>query len=229
MNKFLSVVFLVIFSFPACAINLASAIDDIEREWAAVYYKHNHPNPSAIYQKLLTQAQTLGKQFPTQAEPLLWQAILVATDANHQSPIKALEHINIAHDLLMCAIALDPSGVSGAVQVTLGTLYYMAPGWPIAFGDTEKAEQYFLAALKINPDSIEANYFYGDFLIANNKAPQAQSYLQKAITIPPRKQQLFSDQSLQHQATLALNNLDDHILNPSKKILLSRSNHSRAN
>lgn len=221
MNKFLYVVFLVLFSFPVYASNRLAAIDGLEQEWAAVYYNAIQADPSAEYQKLLSKAQALAEQFPTNAEPLLWEAIIIATDANHQPPLKALECIKRARDLLLRTILIDPNGVNGSAQVTLGTLYYLSPPWPIAFGDDHKAEELFLAALKINPDSIEANYFYGDFLLSQNQSDLATPYFKKALTIPARSHQLFSDQNLQQQASLAMNNANARKINASKKIFLS--------
>ena len=39
------------------------------------------------------------------------------------------------------------------------------PGWPIGFGDKKKAEEYLKKALAANPDGIDPNFFYGDFLL----------------------------------------------------------------
>ena len=38
------------------------------------------------------------------------------------------------------------------------------PGWPIGFGDDAKARELLQKALAINPDGIDSNYFYGEFL-----------------------------------------------------------------
>jgi hypothetical protein len=35
----------------------------------------------------------------------------------------------------------------------------MVPGWPIAYGDTNKADALLKKALVINPNTIDANYF----------------------------------------------------------------------
>lgn len=228
MKKVISVVFLVLACLPAHALNIMTAIDDIERAWANAYYDQTQTNSSEAYQTLLKQTEALTAEFPARAEPLLWQAILIATDADHQPPIKALAQINRARDLLLQAIKIDPNGVAGSAQVTLGTLYYMAPAWPIAFGDSDKAEQFFLSALKINPNSIEANYFYGDFLQEQNKTSLAESYFKKALTIPARKNQLLADKSLQQQAANALQDVGNGNTHPSKKILLSRFNSTQA-
>lgn len=226
MKRYFFVVFLVFLGFPAYAVTLSSAIDSIEKEWAGAYYGSEQGDPSPVYQKLLLKTQALAKQFPSQAEPLLWQAIIIATDADHQSPLKALEQITRARELLEQVLAIDSNGLNGSAHVTLGSLYYMTPSWPIAFGDVDKADALFHAALKINPDSIEANYFYGDFLLSQNKSAQAEPYFKKALSIPPRKNQLFADKSLQQQAALALNNTIDRKVNHSKEMFLSRFNNA---
>ena len=46
-----------------------------------------------------------------------------------------------------------------------GFPYYQVPGWPVGFGDDEKAEQLLKQALAINPTGIDPNFFYGDFLL----------------------------------------------------------------
>jgi Tfp pilus assembly protein PilF len=50
-----------------------------------------------------------------------------------------------------------------------GALYYQVPGWPIGFGDKDKANELLKKALALNPDGIDPNYFYGDFLLKEKK------------------------------------------------------------
>lgn len=226
MNKYLFVVFLLLFSNSVYAVNLANAINNLEREWAAVYYNNPESKPALNYQGLLNKANSLAKQFPDRAEPLLWQAIIIASSADKHPPIQALEEISRAHDLLMHVINMTPDGMNGSAHVTLGTMYYMAPAWPVSFGDNNKAEELLTEALKINPDSIEANYFYGDFLLTQNLPEIAANYFKKAIAAPVRKTQQFADKSLQQQATLALSNANERKLSGSKKIFLSLFNDS---
>jgi Tfp pilus assembly protein PilF len=94
--------------------------------------------------------------------------------------------------------------LDGAAYVTLGTLYYMVPGWPVSFGDNQLAEQMLKASLKINPNGIDANYFYADYLLQQDRSAEAEEYLHKAIQAPLRKQQVFADSQLQNEAKLAL-------------------------
>ncbi len=221
MNKYLSVVFLLLFCSVAHALNLTHELDHLERKWAAVYYSQAESRPFAAYEKLMSQSAFLVQQFPKNAEPLLWQAIIIASSAGHQSPIQALEQIAHARDLLQQVINIEPNGLNGAAHVTLGTLYYMTPAWPLSFGDTDKAKELLTAGLKINPNSIEANYFYGDFLLTQNQPDAAIYYFNKAIVAPIRTHQQLADKSIQHQAKLALNNLQKDNVHDSKTVFLS--------
>jgi hypothetical protein len=221
MKKYLFVVFLLLASNTALALNLSNAIDTLERKWADVYYSKSGAKYPARYQSLENEADLIAKQFPNQPEPLLWQAIIMASSADELPPIEALVEINHARDLLTKVIEMTPDGVNGSALVTLGTMYYMAPAWPVSFGDNHKAKALLTKALKVNPQSIEANYFYGDFLLSQNLPEQAAVYFKKALSAPVRKNQQHADKSLQQQASLALENAKERKLNDSKKIFLS--------
>lgn len=68
------------------------------------------------------------------------------------------------------------------------------PGWPVGFGDDEKAEQLLKQALAINPTGIDPNFFYGDFLLDQGRKAEAKSYLEKALSAPPRPGRELADQ-----------------------------------
>ena len=51
---------------------------------------------------------------------------------------------------MLKAIEINPQAMDGSAYVTLGTLYYMAPKWPIGFGDEATAQKMLQTALKIN-------------------------------------------------------------------------------
>ena len=58
------------------------------------------------------------------------------------------------------ALSIDPDALSGSAYTSLGTLYFNVPGWPIGFGDDEKAEQ-LLKSPDGKPIGIDSNYFMG--------------------------------------------------------------------
>ena len=56
----------------------------------------------------------------------------------------------------------------------------------MGFGDDDKAEELLTKALAIDPDGIDANYFYGDFLLREKRYGEAEQYLRKAQQAKPR-------------------------------------------
>lgn len=76
---------------------------------------------------------------------------------------------------------------------SLGNLYYQVPGWPIGFGNDKKARDYLEKALQINPNGIEPNYFYGEFLYQEGEYEKALQVLNKAMNAPARLGRELSD------------------------------------
>jgi tetratricopeptide (TPR) repeat protein len=188
------------------ATSIDQSLQAIEANWAKIYYSVPAELQSADYVKLLSQTKKLAKANPKRAEPLIWQAIIVATNAESLNGLAALDALQLAHDLLLTAIEINPRAMDGSAFVTLGSLYHMVPGWPIAFGNDDKAQQSLLIALKISPNGIDSNYFYGEYLLSQGQNNKASHYFQRALQAPVRQQQLFADSQLQAQAALGLEN-----------------------
>ena len=75
----------------------------------------------------------------------------------------------------------------------MGSLYYQVPGWPIGFGDDKKATEFLKKGLAVNPDGIDPNFFYGDFLFRNGDLAGAEKVLRKALTAPARNNRKVAD------------------------------------
>ena len=217
MKRTLFVAFLLL-SFSSFAGTVGQAAQRLESEWANIYYNSTISNKKASYTTLLNEAITLSKKHPDRAEFVFWQAVIEATKAEHQDALNALIAINHARDLLIKAIAMNPKTMQGSAFVTLGTLYYLSPGWPIAFGDTNKAEHYLKIGLKINPKGIDSNYYYGDFLLKQNKPDKALPYFKQAIYAPVREEQRYADNKLKAEAKQALDKLTKRYLSQKNLI-----------
>ncbi len=120
------------------------------------------------------------------AELLIWQGIILSTYAGAKGGLGALDLVKQAKASLEEAIKLDPKALDGSAYTSLGALYYQVPGWPVGFGDEEQAEVLLKKALAMNPDGIDPNYFYGDFLYREGRYTQAQAVLEKALAAPDR-------------------------------------------
>lgn len=204
MNIATFVVFLILFTSPALATDLNTSIANLESAWASAYYQPDESHQKQAYPALLEKAAELVKQYPQAAEPKIWQATIMATNAAFESSLTALSTLQNAKKLLEESIKIDPKALDGAAYVTLGSLYYMVPSWPVSFGDDDMAEKLLKASLKINPDGIDANYFYADFLLRQDRTAEAEVFFHKAAQAPIRKVQAFADTQLQNEAKMAL-------------------------
>lgn len=143
---------LLLLSSQGFAENLNDSLQKIESEWVSIYYDTPKQQQLAAYGRLLDKTINLARQFPGNAEPFIWEAIVKATNADHQNPVSALEAVHEARDLLLKAIAINPQAMDGSAYVTLGTLYYLTPKWPIAFGDDAATKRMLIIGLKKKPN-----------------------------------------------------------------------------
>jgi Tfp pilus assembly protein PilF len=95
--------------------------------------------------------------------------------------------------------------------MSLGVLYYRVPGWPVAFGNDEKARQFLKDALSMDPDGLDANYFYGDFLIEQGDYRKADAVLRRALDAPHDPDRPVWDAGRRAEVQEALARADRHL------------------
>lgn len=221
MKKTTIVAILLLFSSTAFSSSIITEINTIESEWAQIYYAQNDRVQKEAYLKLIDKTNKLIEKHPKSVELAIWKAILISTNAEFENPFSALESIRIAKNLLESSIIKQPKALDGAAFVVLGTLYYMTPSWPISFGNQNKAEQLLKKGLEINPNSIDANYFYANYLLSKNKIKKASKYFKLALNTPVRSTQKYADKQLKNEALIALKNTEQRILESGKNKFLS--------
>lgn len=166
---------------------LDAGVDQLARGWDHITYEvHSKPAQATQYDQLAGKAAALARQFPNRAEPLVWQAIILSTEAGAKGGLGALPLVKQAKTLLERAERLNPNAMQGSVYTSLGSLYYQVPGFPVGFGDPNKARAYLKKALAANPNGIDPNYFYGDFLLQQGQYADAVRALEHAAAAPAR-------------------------------------------
>lgn len=193
----------------AQASPLDDALNNLESEWAIIYYQLPKAQQGAAYAKLLEKSVKLCQEYPKSAGALFWQAVIKASYADRQDPVSALSAIYKTRELLNQTIAIDPKTAGGSAYVVLGSLYHQVPGWPIAFGDDDEAERMFQAGLKISPNGIDSNFYYGQFLLDKGDKAGAIRHFEQASHAPIRPEQVFADTKLEEEAKLALKKAQD--------------------
>ncbi|CAN7409210.1 tetratricopeptide repeat protein [Caulobacter sp. LjRoot300] len=181
-------------------------IDGLARTWAHVNYEVRDKSAQAAEAaKLAAEADTLAKQYPNHAEPLVWEAISTATEAGAKGGIGGLALAKSARGMLERAEKINPAALGdGSVYTSLGSLYAQVPGFPIGFGDAGKARAYLTKALAANPTGVDSNFFYGDFLMRQSDYAGAEVALQRAINAPARPGREVADLGRKAQAAALL-------------------------
>jgi tetratricopeptide (TPR) repeat protein len=174
--------------------SLDSQILTIQHQWAHINYQLPEDKKEQAFVELEKQAETLAGHYPKRAEPLLWQAIVLSTEAGVHGGLGALSMVDKARKLLEQAEKLNPDVMDGSIYTSLGSLYYQVPGWPLSFGDDDKAQAFLEQALQLNPDGIDPNYFYGDFLYRDGQKDAALIALKKALQAPSRPNRPLADE-----------------------------------
>jgi len=187
--------------------NLDDQIADVGHRWAKVAYHTPDADKDAAYDALIANAQQLSQTFPGRAEPMIWQAIILASAATVEGGLGGLRKAKEARELLLAAEKINPSALDGSIYNSLGSLYAKVPGWPIGFGDKKKAQEYFVKALAINPNGIDPNYFYADLLADEGEYAQAADHLKRALAAAPRPGREDADAGRRQQAKLLLDTL----------------------
>ncbi len=184
--------------------NLNSSLQDIETEWASIHYNTPQLKQEPAYNKLYMKVVNLAKDYPYHAEPLIWEAIIKACNAENINAIDALDNIQEAHDLLQNAIKINPSALGGSAYVTLGALYQLTPEWPIGFGDIKIAKSLYESAIKISPTGLESNHFYAEYLLSQDELDVAEKYYRIALSAPSRPEQKFADDKIKELTKVGL-------------------------
>lgn len=157
----------------------------IKTEWARIVYQVKDSGQQVDdIEALQGEAAKYVDAHPTNAEAILWEGIVTSEHAALANVFQQLGLAKDARDLFNRSIAIDPAGVNGAAQMSLGVLYYRVPGSPFGFGDDALARQDLEYALSKDPSGLDANYFYGDFLIEQGEYDKARMVLSKALQAP---------------------------------------------
>lgn len=183
-------------SFPAMADEapFAAELSDIQQGWdQANYQSANAEEKQRQLEALSARSEALVRKYPRRAEPLVWEGIVLSTYAGAKGGLGALSLAKKSRDCLLEATRIDPAALRGSAYTSLGALYYKVPGWPIGFGDDDKAADFLQKALALNPDGMDPNYFMGELMYEQGQYGQSLQHLQKALAAPARPDRLVAD------------------------------------
>lgn len=190
------------------AADFASELLGYQERWAEINYSLPKKQKEAEFEALAKQLQALVDQNPTRAEPLIWRGIVLSTWAGAKGGLGALGLVKEAKATFEKSLTLDPNALDGSAYTSLGSLYYQVPGWPIAFGDDDKARELLETAIKINPTGIDSNYFYADYWLGKGEYEKAQQYFAIALQAADRPQRPRADAGRRGEIRAKLENIE---------------------
>jgi tetratricopeptide (TPR) repeat protein len=178
---------------PTSALQLQQAWDHANFE-----IKDKKQRKEAL-ETLADTARQAMAQSSNDAAVYTWAGIIISTYAG-EAGLSALKLVKEARSCFEQALNLDEQGTNGSAYTSLGSLYYQVPGWPLSFGNDKKAREMLSKGLEINPNGIDANYFYADFLMHEKDYEEAAVYFQRVLNAPPRPGRAAADASRKKQA-----------------------------
>lgn len=197
---------------PACLLSLAtlltaplalaqdSELFAIKNRWENITTQTPEDARAKALSSLAGELEVLAGRYPDSAETFTWLGIVQASAARAEGGMGALSLAKQARASLERAIQLDARGSDASAYVTLGALYDKVPGWPIGFGDSDKAEAMFRQALAVRPNGIDVNYYYAEFLADEGRESEALTHARRAIEGMPRQGREASDEELREEA-----------------------------
>ena len=165
----------------------AQFLQSLKDTWAEVKYQKEGKEQLEAFEDLSLESEHFVIERPEFAEAYLWHGTILASYAKVKGGVGAIKLIKSAKKNLEKSIAMKQDAEGGLGHAVLGSLYARAPGWPVAFGDKKKAGNHLRKALDITPESRDANYYYGDYLVGIGRVKEGKVYLNKALKTKSHK------------------------------------------
>jgi tetratricopeptide (TPR) repeat protein len=207
-KTFSSLVLALLFSSPLLAVTPDEVIRPVQDQWAEIKYRVAEKQQADRYEQLAQKSRQLVDANPGMAEVLVWDGIVLSSEAGARGGLGALSLAKDAKQRFEEALKINDKALQGSAYTSLATLYAKVPGWPIGFGDKEKAETYFRKSLAINPDGIDPNFFYAEYLAERDRNAEARQFLEKALKAAPRPGRELADKGRREEIRVLLERLN---------------------
>lgn len=170
----------------AQGMSFADELLSIQREFdEASFAELKKSERKDAFAALVAHAEDFSTRYPDRVEAVAWNGIVLSTYAGEVSALGAMKVAKAARAALHDAESMQATALDGGLYASLGALYSKVPGGFVGFGDDDLAAEYFAKALEIDPENIDNNYFFGEFLIEQEDFEQAAAILRKALSAPP--------------------------------------------
>ena len=164
--------------------SLPPEVSELRAAWDEANFVSQGDAQKQAILELVEQCDPLLEKLAANQAALTWCGIVKSSYAGHAGALSAMKYAKAARADLEAALKLEENEMAGIASTSLGTLYFKVPGWPIGFGNDDKARELLEAGLAANPDDVDANFFMADFLNEEGELETAHSYLKLAAAAP---------------------------------------------
>ncbi|GAB1260491.1 tetratricopeptide repeat protein [Aurantivibrio plasticivorans] len=179
-------------------------IHKIQQAWGVANYQLQGDTQLKAFESLLTDIDSQLQASPNDAQLLTWRGITKSSYAGVKGGLGALSLAKASRKDLERAIEIDGKVLDGSAYTSLATLYAQVPGWPIGFGSNKKAKALFAEALKLNPNGIDSNYFFAQFMFDQGNYTTADKHYRLAQQAAARPDRPIADAGRQKEIRMAL-------------------------
>lgn len=137
------------------------------------------------YQLAIDQADKALAINPKSVPGNFWKAAAIGKQGLDIGIGKALKNARPMRDSLEIVEKIDEKYEFGGVHRALGRLYFKLPGWPLSFGNNDKALEHLKRAVEIAPDHIGNHVFYAEVLLKKGMKDEARKSLEKVKAAKP--------------------------------------------
>lgn len=184
-----------------------TAVAQLQRDWETICYQKAASDREKWFEGLATKAHMVSETYEGRAEPLIWEGIVLGSLAQEKGGLGALPLLKQARSRFEQALQINDQALEGSAYTGLGVLYYKAPGWPLSFGDKAQARALLTKALSLQPQGLDPNYFYAEYLVESRQHTQARPYLEKALAAPDRPGRPLTDAARRQEAKALLDKI----------------------
>jgi len=144
-----------------------------------------------LYQVCMKTADKALSLNTDEVVALYWKAVAMGKLSQDMGILNALRMTRHMEKLFLHVIALDENYDEAGGHKALGHMYNKLPGFPISFGNKEKALSHLKRAHQLFPDDIITRAFYAEALFDMGKKHEAREHAAFILSVPIETENTF--------------------------------------
>ncbi|MDC8445477.1 MAG: TRAP transporter TatT component family protein [Nitrosomonas sp.] len=145
----------------------------------------------ALYNNCLETADKALAGNADEIVALYWKAVAMGKLSEEMGILNSLRMTRPMEKLFLRVIALDEHYDNAGGHKALGRMYFRLPGFPVSFGNKEKAVFHLRRALALYPRDIIARAFYAEALYDMGKKQEAIQLAEAIVATPIETENRF--------------------------------------